>query len=158
MSDLGPTHHILGLHITRDLETISINQAHFTNQLLKKYRMNECHPVATPLDTSCKLFPLAEDEQIIDNHRYRSIVGSLLHLAIVSRPDVATAVGMVARHVEKPGQRHWTAVKRIMRYLKGTVSHGLVYKNHDGTVSLDVFCDADWAGDLSDRKSTTGYV
>src|SRR5271156_5726028 len=114
MSDLGPMHHILGLHITRDLETISINQARFTNQLLKKYQMNECHPVTTPLDTLCKLFPLAEDEQTIDKHGYRSIVGSLLHLAIVSRPDVATAIGMVVRHVKKPGQRHWTAVKCIM--------------------------------------------
>src|SRR5208282_4289470 len=112
----------------------------------------------TLLDTSCKLFPLAEDKQILDKHGYRSIVGSLLHLVIVSRPDVVTAVGMVARHVEKPGQRHWIAVKCIMRYLKGTVSHGLVYKNHDGKVKLDVFCDANWAGDLGDRKSTTGYV
>ena len=68
--------------------------------------MSECHPVATPLDTSNKLFPLLNDEETMDKHLYHSIVGSLLHLAIVTRPDIVTAIGMVARHIEKPGQRH----------------------------------------------------
>ena len=150
MTDLGPTHHILGLHIERNPRSISINQAQFTNQLLKKYRMSECHPVTTPLDASNKLFPLLNGEETIDKHLYRSVIGSLLHLAIVSRPDIATAVGMVARHVEKPGQRHWMAVKCILRYLKGTVTHGLVYNNmgSDKRITLDVYCDADWAGDV----------
>jgi len=160
MTDLGPIHHILGLHITRDHESISINQTRYTNQLLKKYRMSECHPTSTPLDTSIKLLPLPSDEEPMDKHLYRSAVGSLLHLAIVSRPDIATAVGMVARHIERPGKNHWIAVKRILRYLKGTVSHGLVYRsnNNDQNIALDVFCDADWAGDAEKRKSTTGFV
>src|SRR5271170_3873293 len=128
MSDLGPIQHILGLHMTRDHESISINQVCITNQLLKKYRMSECHPVSTPLDASNKLLHLLDNEEPMDKHLYRSAVGSLLHLAIVSRPDITTAVGIVARHIEKPGQRHWMAVKRILRYLKGTVMHGLVYK------------------------------
>ena len=66
MTDLGPMHHILGLHITRDHESISINQMRYTNQLLKKYQMNECHPVSTPLDTSVKLLPLLNDEEQMD--------------------------------------------------------------------------------------------
>ena len=67
---------------------------------------------------------------------------------------------MVARYVEKPGKIHWTAIKHILRYLKGTVDNGLMYKyNNDNTnIILDTFCDADWAGDIKDRKSTSGYV
>ena len=134
----------------RNPESISINQVQFTNQLLKKYQMSECHPVITPLDASNKLLPLLNSEETMDKHLYRSIVGSLLHLAIVSRPDITTAVSMVARHIKKPGQRHWIAVKHILRYLKGTVTHGLVYirSGNDKRIALDVFCDADWAGDV----------
>ena len=74
--------------------------------------------------------------------------------------DIATAVGMVARHIERPGKTHWNAVKRILRYLKGTVTHGLVYRNNgnDKNIALNVFCDADWAGDAEKRKSTSGFV
>src|ERR1039457_4264725 len=160
MTDLGPTHHILGLHIMRSPESILINQVQFTNQLLRKYHMNECHPITTPLDASNKLFPLLDGEEMIDKLLYTSVVGSLLHLAIVSRPDIATAVGMVAKHVERPGQRHWIAVKHILRYLKGTVTHGLVYRNDgkDKGVALDVFCDTDWAGDVEKQKSTIGFI
>ena len=152
MTDLGPIHHVLGLQVIRDLKSmsISINQACFTNQLLKKCRMSDCHPVSTPLDTSNKLLPLSNDEEIIDKSQYHSVVGSLLHLVIITRPDIMTAVGMVARHVEKPGQRHWTAIKYILHYLRGTVTYGLVYRSNDNdtTVSMDVFCDADWVGDV----------
>ena len=79
-----------------------------------------------------------------------SPVGSLLHLAIVSRPDIVIAVGMVTRHIEKPGQRHWIAVKCILHYLKGTVTHGLVYRKSSNKIGIimDVFCNADWVGDL----------
>ena len=122
--------------------------------------MNECHPTSTPLDTLTKLLPLLNNEEPMDKHLYHSAVGSLLHLAIVSRPDIATAVGMVARHIERPGKTHWIAVKHILCYLKGTVTHGLIYskKDNDERIALDVFCDTDWAGDLEKCKSTMGFI
>ena len=106
ISDLGPIHHMLGLQVTRNPESISINQSRYTHSILKKYGMNDCHPTATPLDASIKLVPLQDDDEIMDKSLYRSTVGSLLHLAIVTRPNIETAVSMVARYIEKPGKMH----------------------------------------------------
>jgi hypothetical protein len=75
---------------------------------------------------------------------------------VATRPDIAAAVGMLARHVERPGQAHWTAVKRVFRYLQGTRNFGITYRRN--ATSLNAYCDADWAGDVSDRKSTSGFV
>ena len=88
---------------------------------------------------------------------YQSIVGSLLYAAIATRPDIAQAVGVVSKFCANPTQSHFTAAKRILRYLKGTVSLGLSYKKcADGI--LTGYSDADWAGDVDDRHSTSGNV
>ena len=95
---------------------------------------------------------------------YREAVGSLLYAAIATRPDISHAVNECAKFASNPGQEHWTAVKRIMRYLCGTVNKRLCYTN-SGTqnncndiVCVDAYADADWDGDRDDRKSTSGYV
>ena len=80
-----------------------------------------------------------------------------MHLMCATRPDIAFAVGMVARFMESPQVVHWTAVKRIFRYLQGTKSHGIRFKSIR-QVDFECYSDADWAGDVSDRKSTSGYV
>ena len=88
---------------------------------------------------------------------YREAVGALMHLMCATRPNIAFAVGMVARYMEKSQASHWIAVKRIFRYLQGTKSHGIQYRPSDQVV-FSGYSDADWAGDLSDRKSTSGYL
>ena len=87
----------------------------------------------------------------------KSAVGSLLHLYNRTRPDIAYAVGLVSRFSSDPCKEHWMAVKRIFRYLKSTTNYGLLYKA-EGSTDCVGFSDADWAGDLSDRKSTSGFV
>jgi hypothetical protein len=90
---------------------------------------------------------------------YRSAVGSLLYLAVGTRPDISAAVGVVSRFMENPSGQHWKAVKKIFRYLKGTADHALCLGGDtSGAVVLSGYCDADWAGDHDDRHSTTGYA
>ncbi|KAG5869923.1 hypothetical protein JTB14_035638 [Gonioctena quinquepunctata] len=87
---------------------------------------------------------------------YRKVIGSLMYLACTSRPDIMYAVSYLSRFLDKPNQDLWTAGKRILRYLKNTIETGLFYKQGEG--SLGAFSDADWAGDKSDRKSTSGSI
>ena len=89
---------------------------------------------------------------------YQSAVGSLLHVSGWTRPDIAFAVSNVARFCSSPSKEHWTAVKRILRYLKGTSNYGLSYLRNDNNDTLVGYSDADWAGDVNDCKSTSGYL
>ena len=121
--------------------------------------MDKCKPVSTPVDTTTKLTQ-TDGNKSVDEHIYQSAVGSLLYLSLWTRPDIAFAVSSVARFCSKPEQQNWTAVKRIMRYLNGTINLGLLYtiKSSKDSAKCVGYSDADWAGDLSDRKSTSGYV
>ncbi|KAG2870688.1 hypothetical protein PC117_g28442 [Phytophthora cactorum] len=80
-----------------------------------------------------------------------------MHLMTATRPDIAYAVGYVSRFMENPQEEHWVAVKRIFRYLQGTKTHGICFKPGDN-IDFRGYSDADWAGDLADRKSTSGYT
>ena len=87
---------------------------------------------------------------------YTSAVGSLMYAMMCTRPDICFAVGMVSRYQSNPGPAHWKAVKRILRYLKGTAHYSLCYEGND--LQLKGYTDADWGGDLDERKSTSGYI
>ena len=161
MTDLGEVHHILGLRILRNDTKTSIDQAHYVRDILKKNNMYECTPVNTPMEANIKLIPLPANEEGYKVHEYRSIIGALNYAAVLTRPDIATVVGLLARHMQKPGKTHWDALQCILRYLKGTIDYRLVYTNtahENNRIDLQVYCDSDWAGNLSDRKSMTGYV
>jgi hypothetical protein len=88
-----------------------------------------------------------------------NLVGSLLYAAITTRIDIAYAVNLVSRFMKNPGELHWKACKRVLRYLHGTKQAGLVFKANGLTeFNIEAYSDADWAGDTTDRKSTTGFV
>lgn len=163
MKDLGTASHVLGMRITRDwkLGTISIDQAQYIRDVLTKFNMSDCNPVRTPADVNQRLSrdlcPTDDTKQgKLKDIPYQEAVGSLLFAAQISRPDIQFAVGAVSRFNHNFGKAHWVAVKRIMRYLKGTIDFKLTYSKKD--VGLRGYCDADWAGDEDDRRSTTGYV
>ena len=119
--------------------------------------IREAKPVSTPADLNVKLQKEDGVSGPVDVISYQSIVGSLLYAAIATRPGIAQAVGVVSKFCANPTQSHFTAAKRILRYLKGTVSLGLSYKKcADGI--LTGYSDADWAGDVDDRHSTSGNV
>ena len=92
---------------------------------------------------------------------YASAVGSLMYAMVYTRPDIAHAVGVLSSFMSKPGKEHWTTVKRVFRYLHGTSDYGLCYQGRprlDRVLDIHGFVDADWAGDLDQRSSTSGYV
>ena len=158
VKDLGELHYFLGVQVIQDQGkgTVWIGQPTYTKSILQKYGMSEAKPVKTPVDVNSKLLKTEEESELADQRLYQSAVGSLLYLSTKSRPDIAFAVGNVARYCSKPTKSHWIAVKRIFRYLRGTIQFGLLYSKEDGT--LIGYSDADWGGDCNDYKSTTGYL
>jgi hypothetical protein len=92
---------------------------------------------------------------------YPSEVGSLMYEMVRTRPEITHAVGVLSRYMSKPGKEHWTVVKKVFGYLRGTTSYGLCYQGRSGldrVVDIHGFVDADWAGDLDRRRYTCGYV
>ena len=109
--------------------------------------------------TGTKLLKATKDSELVDATLYQSAVRMLLHLSGWTRPDITFAVSNVARFCSKPTKEQWVAVKRILRYVKGTVDYGLMYsKNGKNEKMITGYSDADWAGDANDRKSTLGYL
>jgi hypothetical protein len=125
MSLLGELTFFLGLHISQLDEGIFISQTKYIKEMLKKFRMEDCKPVSTPMVTGCKLRKDDESKEA-DQRLYRSMIGNLLYVT-TSRPDVMQVVGQVARFQATPKETHVLVVKRIFRYLKGTTEFGLWY-------------------------------
>ena len=117
--------------------------------------MDECKAVASPVDVSSRLVSSNVATKI--SAPFQEAVGALMHLSTATRPDISYAVSYVSRFMENTQDEHWVAVKRIFRYLQGTKSHGICYQPSD-KIDFRGYLDADWAGDLADRKSTSGYV
>lgn len=158
-----PADRFIGINITRDRpqHTIYLSQPDYIVKLLEKFNMSDCTPVAIPADPCCRLSPEMcpknpEEEAEMKNVPYREAVGSLMHIMVMTRPDISYAIGQVAQFVQNPGKQHWRAVKRILAYLKKTLNLGLRF-NKDGD-TLTGFCDSDYAGDLQTRRSTSGFV
>jgi hypothetical protein len=122
--------------------------------LLKKTNMHEAKPITSPMASSSALLAFTGDP-MEDPSLYRSTVGSLQYLSL-SRPDLSYAVNRVYQFMHRPLKPHWQTVKRILRYLKHTISHGLLlHRNCHNT--LQAYSDADWAGCSDDRRSTGAY-
>ncbi|PRQ40865.1 putative RNA-directed DNA polymerase [Rosa chinensis] len=117
--------------------------------------MSESTRVSSPIVSG---FKISRDVNGIamDDTYYKKIVGSLMYLT-ATRPDIMFSVSLISRYMSKPTKLHLQAAKRILRYLKGTTSHGIFYKK-GGEEDLLAFTDSDYAGDEEDSKSTSGYV
>ena len=112
---------------------------------------------STPADMSVKLKKDDGFSKEVNSVSYQSMVGSLLYAAIATRPDISQAVGVASKFCSKPTEAHLTAVKRILRYLKGTLNLAIRYQKSENNPLIG-YSDADWAGDLDDRHSTTGNL
>lgn len=117
--------------------------------------MHDAKPVYTPMSTTCSLHA-PPDTPLCDVSTYRNIIGSLRYLAL-TRPDISFSVNRLSQHLNGPSHVHMQATKRILRYLKGTIDHGL-HLTRDTSHSLTAFYDSDWAGDPSDCKSTASFI
>lgn len=156
MKDLGSLNYFLGVNIDTRNEGIFLHQSSCISSMLTKFGFDNCKSVSTPTDVSCPLDKTNDNDELFDNETYQSAVGTLLYLSIRTRPDINFAVSNVAKFSSCPSSKHWVAVKRIFRYLKGTDSFGLFYSRHHNNEFVG-YSDSDWAGDKTDRKSTSGY-
>lgn len=155
MSDLGAMSYFLGLEVRQDQLGIHISQKKYTEDLLKCYHMQGCKAAPTPLSENIKV--QAEDGSgEADSKSYRSLVGKLMYLTH-TRPDIVFAVNLLTRYMHKPSKNHYSLAKRVLRYLSGTLNHGIWYKRLD-SIKLEEFTDSDWGGCVEDRKSTSGVV
>jgi len=154
MTDLGDLHHFLGISVTRSTDGHFLSQRQYAVDLLQRAGMAECHSTATPVDTRAKL-SATDGDPVEDASQYRSLAGALQYLTL-TRPDIAYAVQQVCLFMHDPREPHLALLKRILRYVKGTLSTGL----HIGTGPVDrltAYSDADWAGCPDSRRSTSGY-
>ncbi|GJZ57992.1 retrovirus-related pol polyprotein from transposon TNT 1-94 [Tanacetum coccineum] len=153
MSMMGQMSFFLGLQISQSPRGIFINQSKYASEIVKKYGMLTTDSVDTPLVEKSNLDEDLQGKQV-DATLYRGMIGSLMYLTS-SRPDLIHAVCLCARYQAKPTEKHLQAVKRIFRYLKGTINMGLWYSKDTG-MSLTAYADADHAGCQDTRRSTSG--
>ena len=161
MTDLGELKIFVGIEISRNRvqRTLKAGQGSYIKRILRDHGMEWCATVATPVDPAVHLAKtekefVATPENESNRQLYQSAVGSLMYAMLGTRPDIAYAVGIVSQHCTNPNGHHWTAVKRIFRYLAGTQELGILY---GGGARSKGFCDSDWGGSV-DRRSTSGYV
>ena len=153
LKDLGPASKFLGIEFQKSRNGFTLTQTQYTLSILKMLQMEHCKPLPTPSPTACSApcSPLPEN-----SHLYRRVVGALQYLTF-TRPDISFAVNQACRSMHSPTLADWLRLKHLLRYLKGTVIHGLHY-NCTSPMLLTAFSDADWSGDSSDRRSTSGFL
>ncbi|CAM8989664.1 unnamed protein product [Rhodiola kirilowii] len=158
MNDLGLLSYYLGIAVHQTPGTISICQGAYAKKILEGCGMGDCNPTQAPMEARTKLSKKSSSPPV-DKTLYRSIVRSLRYLTH-TRPDLAYSVGIVSRYMEFPTTEHMAAVKHILRYVKGTLDLGCFYQKKKGEEELHLvgYSDSDMAGDVDDRKSTTGVA
>jgi hypothetical protein len=153
MSMIGELSYFLGLQVNQSSARIFISQEKYLKEMLKKFQMEDSSPVSTPMVVVCKLSK--DDISLdVDQRTYFSMIGSLLFI-IATRPDIMQVVGMVGHYQSTPKQSHLVGVKRIFKYLKGTMNYGLWYPINQN-FQLTAYSDPDWANCVDERKSTSG--
>ena len=177
ISDVGPLDDLLSLTITYDPagRTMTLSQEPFATQLLKKSGMENCNPVTTPMPAAarltkedCPTTPAEQADMRDEATWYRSNLASCLYLAMWTRPDIAFAVGKLAKYMHNPGAAHVSLLKHLLRYLKGATTKGLRYSfcteddhrhcRHAHPTGLYGYYDASFADDIDTRRSTMGYI
>uniref|UniRef100_A0A251S554 Putative reverse transcriptase, RNA-dependent DNA polymerase n=1 Tax=Helianthus annuus TaxID=4232 RepID=A0A251S554_HELAN len=155
MTDMGTLHYFLGMEVTFNNGNIILSQHQYAKGLLDRFNMSNCTTLSTPMEYGLRLSKQDMDDDV-DSNLYRRLVGSLMYLTN-TRPDIMFAVNKISQFMEQPKRSHWEAGKRILRYIKGTLNQGLVYSK-GGKGTLTGFSDSDYAGNIDDSKSTSGYV
>ncbi|PKU81182.1 putative mitochondrial protein [Dendrobium catenatum] len=153
MRNLGPISHFLGMQVLHTPSGFHLSQSRYAAQILKKAGMENSKPISTPIASKTLCHPsslLSTDTAAL----YTQLVGSLQYLTL-TRPDIAYTVNRLCQYMHQPHEDHFRLLKRLLQYLQGTLSFGLPLVA--ANLHLRAYSDSDWAGDLVDRKSTTGY-
>ncbi|WKA12195.1 hypothetical protein VitviT2T_029611 [Vitis vinifera] len=155
MKDLGHLKYFLGIEVSRSSEGIFMFQRKYALDLLHETGMSGCQPVNTPIEEGLKLC-VKSNQVSIDKGRYKRFVGRLMYLAH-TKPDLAYALSVVSQYMHNPEEQHMNAVMRILRYLKNAPGKRILFAKNVDHQSIEVYTDADWAGAMDDKQSTSGY-
>jgi len=139
--------------------SIRLSQVNYITRMLESVGMSNCNPIATPIDPNAKLMPLTNGDPCIGNakfqHDYLSGLGKLMYPAVTTHPNLTHAVQHLSQFSIRPSPEHMSALKRVFRYLHGTITLGITFR---GTRDLHMYSDSNWASDTVDRCSITGYI
>lgn len=157
VDDKGELRYFLGMEIERDgpTGTIKLSQSQYIRDILEQYGMENCKTLSVPLEAGYQV-SCDDSCEKVGTTEYQSLVGTLMYLAISTRPDILHSVSKMAQRNADPRKEHFTKLKHILRYLAGTKDLKLIYQNNH--VNLEGYVDADWGGNTVDRKSYTGFV
>lgn len=155
MKDLGKLRNFLGIDFNQSDDCVTMSQAKYVEKILERFNMQDCKPRSTPCEH--KLNYTDDSALMSDVSRYREAVGCLIYLTVCTRPDLSFVVSKLSQYFTKPTEQHFGTVKHVLRYLRGTSDKKLCYRKCDGNLGIQAYSDANWAGDVNDRRSTTGY-
>lgn len=156
MKDMNEAQFFLGIKISRQNGKMIMSQSAYLKSVLKRFAMNECNSISTPLADKLNYKELNSDEHC--DAPCRNLIGCLMYAMLCTRPDLCVALNLLSRFQNKNNKELWQSLKRILRYIRGTLHVCLTYKRNGEAKPLTGFVDSDWAGDEIDRKSTTGYL
>lgn len=155
MSDLGAMRFFLGIEVLQNTNCIYTCQRKYALDVLKRFGMEDCKAIYSPLVPDSKLHSDEGGVEVNETY-FKRLVGSLMYLTS-TRPDFMFIVSYISRYMAKPTELHLQAAKKALTYIKGTMNYGICYKRGEDE-KLVAFTDGDYAGDVEDRKSTSGYV
>jgi hypothetical protein len=130
MKDIGLMHYFLGLEVWKISREIFLGQGKYIVEILRRFRMEDCRPMATPMVTNLKKV-VTSDSELVDHRIYMQLIGSLMYL-VNTRPDICFFVNTLSQFMVEPRQVHWIEMKHVLRYLRGTMEYGLRYLGGDG--------------------------
>lgn len=152
MKDMGKLKHFLGIDFEQADDVLKMSQERFVKKVLDRFGMQDCKSRETPCEP--KLVYTENAGKMQEPRKYREAVGSFIYLSTCTRPDISFVVSKLSQHFAEPTVEHWNTVKRVFRYLKGTMEKGLYFRrNETEKLGLRVYSDADWASDSADRRS-----
>ena len=157
--DLGEAYYCLGIQIqrNRDKKQMILHQTKYLADILKRFGMENCKAVATPQEQNTVL--IQNEGNPVNKQEYQALIGSLTFAVTGTRPDIAQALGSVNQFSSNPSQAHWTAAKRILQYIKGTVSFRIQFNGaKDDSIKLERYVDADWGINPNGRKSQSSHA
>ena len=168
VNDMGEPKMIIGVEIKRDRDSqsLTISQKNYVRTVLEHFGLAKANSVAMPLDPNIILQKPQENETIKTEDKlakgYATVVGAIGYAAMLTWPDIQEAYQILSKFTANPGVEHWTSAKRVLRYLNGTRDLGITYTATDDLDRIAItpvgYCDADYAGDIDDRKSVSGHT
>ncbi|GIL68909.1 hypothetical protein Vafri_22169 [Volvox africanus] len=159
IQDLEEAKVFLGMEISRGVNgEVKLSQQRYIEALLQRHQFVDAKPRMTPLPPGSRVLPAEDGEtELADSTKYRALIGELNYLPTSTRPDIAQAMSVLARFMEKPSKAHMGLALGVLRYLAGTKDFRLCFGG-GGELTMAGYSDSDWAGDPATWRSTTGYV